>query len=201
MVVVAVDLMVQGNCTNKWETVLDAAFQVASISTTTGFATEDTTTWPPLTIAILLVCSLICGCSGSTSGGIKIDRLVLAIKGIQVKIGRGIHPNIVQTVRVDKLVRPYEQVTDALVYICCYLIVIMICGAINIAFGLDLASGLSASIACMGNVGPGFGEVGSMANYADVPGFVKATSMIEMIIGRLEIFPVLYLVRSFSSRA
>ena len=201
MVVVAVDLMVQGNYTNKWEAVLDAAFQVASISTTTGFATEDTTTWPPLTIAILLVCSLICGCSGSTSGGIKIDRLVLAIKGIQVKIGRGIHPNIVQTVRVDKIVRPYEQVTDALVYICCYLIVIMICGAINIAFGLDLASGLSASIACMGNVGPGFGEVGSMANYADVPGVVKATSMIEMIIGRLEIFPVLYLVRSFSSRA
>ena len=77
----------------------------------------------------------------------------------------------------------------------------MICGAINIAFGLDLASGLSASIACMGNVGPGFGEVGSMANYAAVPTIVKLSSMAEMLIGRLEIFPVLYLIRSVRSKA
>ena len=201
MIVVAIDLIVQGDYSSKWDAALDAAFQVASISTTTGFATKDTTTWPPLTIAILLVCSLICGCSGSTSGGIKIDRLVLAIKGIQMKIGRGLHPNMVQTLRVDNVVRPYEHVTDAFGYICCYLIIIVICGAINIAFGLDLASGLSASIACMGNVGPGFGEVGSMANYAAVPTIVKLSSMAEMLIGRLEIFPVLYLIRSVRSKA
>ena len=66
----------------------------------------------------------------------------------------------------------------------------------NIAFGLDFTTGVTASVACIGNVGPGFGDVGSMSNYAAFPTFLKATGMIEMLIGRLEIFPVLYLFRS-----
>jgi len=194
--VVTVDLMIKGEGMSFGKALRASSFQVASISTTTGFATEDTNNWPALATAILLVCSLICGCSGSTSGGIKIDRLVLAIRGIGMKIGRGITPRMVQTVRVDGIIRPYEQITDTYVYIVCYLIIIVICGAINTACGLDLTTGVSASIACIGNVGPGFGDVGSMANYAQIPTVVKISSMIEMLIGRLEIFPVLYLIRS-----
>ena len=72
----------------------------------------------------------------------------------------------------------------------------MVFAAVNIAAGVDFTTGVTASIACIGNVGPGFGEVGSMANYAAFPALLKVTSMLEMLIGRLEIFPVLYMLRS-----
>ena len=195
-VIVTVDLILHGNYTSFVSALRDASFQVASISTTTGFATQDTTLWPPLSMSVLIICSLICGCSGSTSGGIKIDRAILAAKGIHRKVKLTVNPNGIYFVRVDDRVRSEEQVSDAYGYIFCYLILMVVFAAVNIAFGLDFTTGVTASIACIGNVGPGFGDVGSMSNYAAFPAFLKVTGMIEMLIGRLEIFPVLYLFRS-----
>ena len=200
IVIVTVDLMVHGNSPSLGAALRDASFQVASISTTTGFATQDTTLWPPLSMAVLLMCSLICGCSGSTSGGIKMDRALLAAKGVHRKVLLTVSPNMVRPVRVDSRVRPDEQVNDAFIYIFCYLMVVVLFAAINITGGLDFTTGVTASIACIGNVGPGFGEVGSVSNYAGLPGFLKLTSMAEMLIGRLEIFPILYLIRSIRLR-
>ncbi len=200
IVVVTADLMLNGNYGSVWSALRDASFQVASISTTTGFATQDTTLWPPLSMATLIICSLICGCSGSTSGGIKMDRAILAAKGVLRKVRLTVMPNAVFNVRVDGRVRTVEQVSDAYGYIFCYLLVVVVFAALNIASGLDFTTGVTASIACIGNVGPGFGEVGSMSNYADFPSFLKVTSLLEMLIGRLEIFPVLYLIRSAVSR-
>lgn len=199
IVVVTVDLMFSGHYSYFGDALRDASFQVASISTTTGFATQDTTLWPPLSMAVLIMCSLICGCSGSTSGGIKIDRAILAAKGIHRKVELAVSPNIVQVIRVDGRMRANSQVNDAFGYIFCYLLIVVIFAAINIAAGLDFTTGVTASVACIGNVGPGFGAVGSMSNYADLPVILKATGMIEMFIGRLEIFPVLYLIRSMRS--
>ena len=196
MALVTVDLMVNGHYSSVWAALRDASFQVASISTTTGFATKDTTLWPPLSMAVLILCSLICGCSGSTSGGIKIDRAILAAKGIHRKVGLSVSPNRVQAVRIDGQIRPDEQVSDAYGYIFCYLLIMVFFAAVNIAFGLDFTTGVTASIACIGNVGPGFGEVGSMSNYSALPAVLKVSGMLEMLIGRLEIFPVLYLIRS-----
>ena len=196
IVIVTVDLTVHGNSPSLGAALRDASFQVASISTTTGFATQDTTLWPPLSMAVLLMCSLICGCSGSTSGGIKMDRALLAAKGVHRKVLLTVSPNMVRPVRADSRVRPDEQVNDAFIYIFCYLMIVVLFAAINITGGLDFTTGVTASIACIGNVGPGFGEVGSVSNYAGLPSFLKLTSMAEMLIGRLEIFPILYLVRS-----
>ncbi|MCR4910483.1 MAG: TrkH family potassium uptake protein [Bacteroidales bacterium] len=197
IVIVTGDLMINGSYSSSFrEALRDASFQVASISTTTGFATEDTTSWPPLSMAVLILCSLVCGCSGSTSGGIKIDRAILAAKGIRRKVARTVAPHLVHSVRVDGISRPDEQVSDAYAYIFCYLLIVVFFASINIASGLDFTTGLTASVACIGNVGPGFGDVGSMANYAALPSFLKVTSMIEMLVGRLEIFPILYLFRS-----
>jgi trk system potassium uptake protein TrkH len=196
IVVVTADLMVNGHYPSFGEALRDASFQVASISTTTGFATEDTTLWPPLSMSILIICSLICGCSGSTSGGIKIDRAILAAKGIYRKVGLTVSPHRVQAVRVDGRMRSDELVNDAYGYIFCYLLIVVVFAAVNLSFGLDFTTGVTASVACIGNVGPGFGEVGSMSNFAAFPTVLKATSMTEMLIGRLEIFPVLYLFRS-----
>jgi trk system potassium uptake protein TrkH len=194
--VVTADLMVNGHYASFGDALRDASFQVASISTTTGFATRDTTLWPPLSMAILIICSLICGCSGSTSGGIKMDRAVLAAKGIHRKVKLTVSPNAVYCVRVDGKTKTVEQVSDAYGYIICYLLIMVVFAALNIASGLDFTTGVTASIACIGNVGPGFGDVGSMSNYAALPPVLKLSSLIEMLIGRLEIFPVLYLLRS-----
>lgn len=193
---VTTDLMVNGGYGSFGKALRDAAFQVASISTTTGFATQDTTLWPPLSMSLLIICSLICGCSGSTSGGIKIDRAVVAAKGISRKVGLAVSPHSVRNIRIDGRVRPDTQISDAYGYIFCYLLIVVVFSAVNITAGLDFTTGVTASIACIGNVGPGFGEVGSMSNYAAFPGILKVTCMVEMIIGRLEIFPVLYLLRS-----
>ena len=110
-----------------------------------------------------------------------------------------ISPNSVQNVRVDGRVRSDDQVSDAFSYIFCYLFIMVLFAAVNIAFGLDFITGVTASIASIGNVGPGFGDVGSMANYADFPAILKFTGLTEMLIGRLEIFPILYLLQSVRS--
>ena len=197
IVIVTADLLLNGSYTSFKTALRDALFQVASISTTTGFATQDTTMWPPLSMAVLIICSLFCGCSGSTSGGIKIDRGILAAKGLRQKVRRTLSPNEIFLVRVDGRVKTEEQVSDAYAYIICYLLIVVVFAAVNIALGLDFTTGVTASVACIGNVGPGFGDVGSMANYAAFPSVLKVSGMLEMLIGRLEIFPVLYLLRSF----
>ena len=194
---VTTDLLIHGGYQSVGTALRDAAFQVASISTTTGFATQDTTFWPPLSMGILLVCSLICGCSGSTSGGIKMDRLILAMKGIVNKLRRFMNPSAVYSIRMDGFQRSEQQVNDAFMFIFSYLAILVVGGLLNLAGGMDFTTGLTASIACIGNVGPGFGDVGSMANFADVPIFLKVSGMMEMLIGRLEIFPILYLLQGF----
>lgn len=196
IVLVTLDLVFKGHYPSVWAALRDASFQVASIATTTGFATEDTTLWPPLSMSVLIVCSLICGCSGSTSGGIKIDRAILAAKGIHRKVGLTVSPNRVQAVRVDGRIRSDDLVNDAFSYIFCYLLIVVIFAAVNIVFGQDFITGVTASVACIGNVGPGFGDVGSMSNYSAFPTVLKVSGMVEMLVGRLEIFPILYLLRS-----
>ena len=107
-----------------------------------------------------------------------------------------VSPNAVTSIRVDGKIKSIEQVSDAFGYIFCYLLIVVAFVTLNNAMGLDFTTGVTASVACIGNVGPGFGDVGSMCNYAAFPPLLKVSSMLEMMIGRLEIFPVLYLVRS-----
>lgn len=201
VVLVTVDLLANGGYTALFPALRDASFQVASIATTTGFATQDTTTWPMLSMGILVLCSLVCGCSGSTSGGIKIDRAILAFKGVYNRVGSIIEPGAVRAIRVDGRPRDARQVHDALGYIFCYLVIVAGIAVVNMAFGMDFTTGLTASVACIGNVGPGFGDVGSMANYAAVPDFLKYSSMLAMLVGRLEIFPFLYFLRALRLRS
>ena len=198
---ITVDLLASGGYEALGPALRDASFQVASIATTTGFATQDTTAWPVLSMGVLLICSLVCGCSGSTSGGIKIDRVILAFKGLYNRVGTSTQPGVVRAIRVDG--RPCEarRVSDAFGYIFCYLVILAAMAVVNMAFGMDFTTGLTASVACIGNVGPGFGDVGSMANYAAVPDVLKFTSMAEMLVGRLEIFPFLYFVRALRLRS
>lgn len=165
-----------------------AAFQVVSISTTSGFATADTNTWTPLAIMLLIFCSVICGCAGSTSGGMKVDRLLIASKVIRNRMKIQLHPNAVIRTKVDGIVQ--EESTQSLVmtFIVAYIMLVILGTVVYTLFGCDLITGVTASISCISNVGPGFGEIGSMDNFSELPGVLKLNSTLLMLIGRLEIF-------------
>lgn len=174
-----------------------STFQVASIFTTTGFATVDTNLWPPFCAAVIVAGSIVCGCSGSTSGGMKVDRLLLAAKAFANKVKNLQNPNILSPVKVDGQIKREKAINTVMIFIASYLVIILVGALVNSMAGLDLKTAWTASVACMGNVGPGLGDVGSMANYAALPGLVKWNSMALMLIGRLEIFPLFYVFGQF----
>ena len=170
------------------ESLRHASFQVVSLTTTSGFATANTNLWTPLAIILLVFCSIICGCAGSTSGGVKVDRLVLALKVIRNRIKLQQHPNAVISTKTDGMVQPDSVLTLMLTFIVAYLILALMGTIVYAMFGCDIMTSLTASISCISNVGPGFGEIGSFDNYADLPLILKLNSTVLMLVGRLEIF-------------
>lgn len=192
---VTANLYFSGYCTSFSKALRLAAFQVCSLSTTTGFATTDTNLWPTFSMGILILCSLVCGCSGSTSGGMKMDRFVIVVKSLKGLVSSLIGFNNVNQTKLDGQVKTEENVTSIITFMGIYIIIIAI-GTGIFAISMDTKTSLTASIACMGSVGPGFGEVGSLGNYAGFLGFQKVTAMLIMLLGRVEIFPMLIAFRS-----
>jgi len=163
------------------------------LMTTTGFATADCNTWTPFAMLILIFCSLVCGCAGSTAGGLKVDRMVLALKMLRNKLQSQQHPNAIMRIKVDGYCQDKDMLNSVMVYIVAFLILILIGTFLNTLFGCDLMTGFSATLACASNVGPGFGEVGTMDNYAAMPAIVKLNLSLIMLFGRLEIFGLVQL--------
>ena len=176
-----------------------AAFQVVSLSTTTGFATADTNLWPPCSIGILILCSLVCGCSGSTSGGMKMDRFVIVVKSLKSMINTLIGISNVNQTKLDGQLKTEDNVSSIVAFMGTYMLIIAI-GTLLFAISMDFKTSVSASIACMGSVGPGFGAVGSMGNYAGLMGFQKVAAMLIMLLGRIEIFPMLIAAKCLLKR-
>lgn len=170
------------------ESLRHASFQVISITTTTGFATADTNTWTPVAIILLIFCMVVCGCAGSTAGGLKVDRLVIASKIVRNRIRIQQHPNAIMRVKVGGIVQDSRTQSLVTTFIIVYILLILIGTFIYTLFGCDLTTSFTAATTCISNVGPGFGEVGSMSNFADLPPMLKFTSTALMLIGRLEIF-------------
>lgn len=193
-VVISVSLLLDGTYDTWFESIRHSAFQVVSITTTTGFATADTNTWTPLAIMLLICSSVVCGCAGSTAGGIKVDRLLIASKIIRNRMQVQLHPNAIIRVKVDGKVQEEGVLNLVMTFIVAYIMVTLIGTTIYTIFGLDLVTSLTASIACVSNVGPGFGEVGSLDNFADLPAVLKLNSTLLMLIGRLEIFGFIQLL-------
>ena len=177
-----------------------ASFQMCSITTTTGFATTDTNLWPAFTKAILLVGGMVCGCSGSTAGGIKIDRVWFALRGTVEMIKTLSHPNKYDYVRMDGNTKTEEEVSSVISFIMLYMVTMAIGMVVFALSGMDFLTGMSASIACIGNVGPGFGVIGSMGNYAGLSDFMKLFSTALMLLGRLEFYPILIVTGSLVKR-
>lgn len=193
-VVIAINLWVGGIYPTFGEAARHASFQVVSVTTTSGFATADTNMWTPLAIVLLVFCSVICGCAGSTSGGMKVDRVLIATKVINNRIKVQLHPNAVIRTKVDGTVQDDSVQGLVMTFIVAYIILVLIGTIIYTLFGCDLMTGFTAAISCISNVGPGFGEVGSMSNFSHLPAVLKFTSTILMLIGRMEIFGFIQLL-------
>lgn len=190
-IVIAFNLKFSGDA-DSWFTALRLSiFQVVSMASTTGFATSDTAIWPHLSILLLMYLSIQCACSGSTSGGLKSDRVLIFLKSFQSQLKKHAHPNAVIPVRVGNHIVEPELVSSVNLFIVIYVFMIFL-GAITFSvLGVSMIDAFSASISHMGNVGPAFGTVGSLDNYSHFPALGKFLSTLQMFLGRLEIYTLL----------
>ena len=168
-----------------------AAFQVASVITTTGFCTADYNLWPELSKSVLLAIMVVGACAGSTGGGIKVSRLVILLKSVTQEIKRLHHPKAVTIVRVNGRKIGAETRQGVYVYFICYIFIIIGSTLLVSLDNFDFATTISAVLTTINNVGPGIALVGPVENFAKFSVFSKLIFCLDMLFGRLEIFPIL----------
>jgi len=173
------------------ERVRVSAFQVLSILTTTGFASADFQLWNEQAKMVLLALMFIGGCAGSAAGGPKIVRQLLIARYTLNEVRRTLHPRAVLPVKLGGRVVPEEIMRGVLVFFLFYLLVFAVSTLVVSALGADLLTAITASIACLGNIGPGFNAVGPMASFADLHPVSRVVLTAAMWVGRLEILTVL----------
>ncbi len=175
------------------EAIRYSTFQVSSIITTTGFATTDFTLWPAFSQLVLVLLMFIGASAGSTGGGIKVIRVLLLFKCIKREIIKIIHPRSVYTVRINGRAVSEEILTGVMAFFFIYIAIFAVSTLILLLDIDDFTSAATAVAATIGNIGPGLKMVGPMGNYADFNPLSKSVMTMCMIIGRLEIYPILLL--------
>ena len=190
-VIIMISLMTQGGYTSWGRAAMDSTFTVVSYMSTAGFGICDNAAWPWLAGVVLLFVSFQCGCSGSTTGGIKVDRIVIAFKAIGHEIRRRLHPSSVSSVRMSGHNLSDNSMNDVMMFIVVYVFTIFLSVICVMLCGTDPATAVSGVVASVGSVGPGLGELGCMDNYSAQPVMAKFIYAFDMFLGRVEIFPVL----------
>lgn len=175
------------------ETVRHAAFQVASIITTTGFATTDFDLWPSFSKSILLSLMVIGACAGSTGGGLKCGRALLLLKSLRRNIRKVLHPQKVQIVRNNGQMVDEKVLDNTNAYLAAYVVIVLLSYILISLDGFSITTNISAVFACFNNIGPGFDAVGPTCNFGAYSAFSKIVLIGDMLAGRLEIFPILIL--------
>ncbi len=170
-----------------------ASFQVVSIMTTTGYATADYEQWPGLSQTLLFICMFIGASAGSTGGGMKCARIMVAFKYCYRELFVLIHPNSVSQVKMNGTVIPNHVLRSIMAFLALYIGLFVICSIIIAAMGIDMVTAFSSVAACIGNIGPGFGDVGPVDNFAAMPVAAKWLLTWCMLLGRLEIYTVIIL--------
>lgn len=167
------------------------AFQVAAIVTTTGFGTDDYELWHSLGSFFLFLLFFTGGCAGSTGGGVKMIRWMIIIRNTFREFKQMVHPHAVLPIRIGNKTIDHHIQRTVLSFFVLYLVIFGLGALIIASMGYDLESAIGASIACLGNIGPGWGEFGPTDNYAQIPYIGKWVLILMMMIGRLELFTVL----------
>ncbi len=174
------------------ESIIEGLFQVVSIGTTTGYTTAEYYTWPGFLPVLLLYVSFIGGCSGSTGGGIKVIRILLLVKQGARELKRLVHPNAQIPVKIGKKAMPDKVIEAVWGFFAAYFAISALLILLLLATGLDQVTAFSAVAACLNNLGPGLGDVGS--NFKSISDTAKWILCIAMLLGRLEIFTLLVLL-------
>ena len=176
------------------EAVRHAAFQVSSIMTTTGFATTDFNQWPGISKALLLMLMIVGACAGSTGGGMKCARILLLFKSLRRNTRQVLDSRKVQVIRVGGKTIDERVVSNTNAYLAAYMIIVILSFLLLSLDRFSLETNLTAVLACFNNIGPGLAEVGPTCNYSGYSDFSKIILSIDMLAGRLEIFPMLVLL-------
>ncbi len=177
-----------------YEAVHPAAFQVVSIMTTTGYGTVDFEQWPAFSKAILLSLMFIGASAGSTGGGLKVSRVLLLMKSIRRTIRKALHPRRVQPVYMDGRAVSEEVCDNVNAYLAIYCVILVLSFAIISVDGFSIGTNFSAVASCFNNIGPGFELVGATQNFSIYSDLSKIILSLDMLLGRLEIFPLLLLL-------
>lgn len=193
LAIVIISVNIASHFSSYADAVRAAAFQVASVISTTGFSTVDFNRWPELSRMLLVILMFIGACAGSTGGGMKCSRILVILRTISAQVRSIIHPRAVSVVKLDGAPLSNSTVRTIYAYSATYIIITfasaLIVGLDNFSFGTTL----TAVITCISNVGPGLEAVGPMGNFAAFSPLSKIVLSFCMIIGRLEIFPILVL--------
>ena len=176
------------------EALRHASFTVSSLISTTGFATEDFDMWPSLSKAVLVLIMFIGACAGSTGGGMKMSRIIIAFKGFLRELYTLIHPKQVKAITIDKRPVDREVVRSVNAYLACYALVFISSLMLITLDDFDLVTNFTAVTATINNIGPGLAIVGPTANFANFSDISKLVLTFDMIAGRLELFPMLILL-------
>jgi trk system potassium uptake protein len=171
-----------------------AVFQVASIVTTTGFATDNFDEWPNLSRTLFFLLFFIGGMAGSTAGGLKIIRAIILFKGVMRELVRTLRPQAVTAIKLGRRTIDPETIRSVYVHFAVYLMIFAVSCLLMATMTDDLVTASTSVIACLGNVGPGLAGVGAIENYAAFPGHGKLFLAGLMILGRLEMFTLLVLL-------
>ena len=180
------------------ELVRHSAFQVGSIITTTGFMSHDFDTWPEFSKAVLVFLMFIGACAGSTGGGIKVSRILILLKSIVKEIKTSVQPRSVHKITIDGRMVEHETIRSVNVFMVSYFVILMTSVLLISIDNFDFTTNVTAVISAINNIGPGLGGVGPTQNFSDYSAFSKTILSLNMLIGRLEIFPILMLFSPLS---
>lgn len=178
---------------NIYQAFHHASFQAASVMTTTGFATADFNLWPELSQMILIMLMLIGASAGSTGGGIKVSRIMILVKSLKLEIQKMMNPNSVKVIKMDGKVVPDSVVKGVNIYMAAYCLIVAFSILIISLDNFGFTTTVTSVIACANNIGPGLEMVGPTGNYSEFSSLSKIVLSLNMLVGRLEIFPMMLL--------
>lgn len=190
-VITSLSLKFDGTGMTWGKAFLDGTFQVVSYASTSGLAIADNAQWPVLACFMLVLVSLICGCAGSTSGGLKTDRAMVLFKAIRMQIRKTLYPSTIFEVRLGRRILHDEEIYPQVLYIALYFLLVGISAVVCMLVGDPNNHAILGSVASLSNVGPALGDIGSMGNYNAEPGILKFIFSFDMFLGRVEIYPIL----------
>ena len=197
--IISVNISLQTEAIEGVETVGDtirhAAFYVAALVSTTGFATVDYNLWPVLSQIILMLALFIGACAGSTGGGFKISRVLILLKGMKNELHKLVHPRQVKKITIDKKPVDNEVVRSVNAFLVAYVLVFVVSVClVSIDGRNDIVTSVTAVMTALSNVGPGLSTIGPVNNFAHLSDFSKLVLSFVMLAGRLELFPMLILI-------